>query len=339
MASSQGWLPLPQHYDPATVGTIFHIPYLERGQQAEQFARDYGIRPASADSRGTCLLLVDPQNTFCTPGFELMVDGAVDDNRRLCEFIYRNLGDITAIVLTLDTHAPFQIFQPFTWVDSQMQHPTPGTIITEEDLLAARWRINPRITSSADLREYDALDDEYARYYVSTLAKGHRYPLTIWPPHGMAGSIGHAIVPAVEEAVYCHSIARFAPPRVLYKGESPLTEHYAVFVSEVHEDAHGRPLGSQHRGLLRSIFDYDRVVIAGQAKSHCVAWTVQYILDSADELGNDPMQRTYLLEDCTSPVILPGIHDYTDEADLAFAAFKAAGAHLVRSTLPMSEWL
>jgi nicotinamidase-related amidase len=337
-STGAGWLPLPGHYDPEKVGTIFHIPYLERGRQAEEFAQSHSIRPAAADGVRTCLLLVDPQNTFCTPGFELFVRGAVEDNRRLCEFIYRNLTEITAIVLTLDTHGPYQIFQPFTWVDEAMQHPSPGTIISDEDLRSGRWRINPRITASLDLREYDVLDDEYARYYVSKLAAGHRYPLTIWPPHGMAGSIGHAIVPAVEEAVYFHSIARFAPPRHLFKGESPLTEHYAVFVSEVHEDAAGRPVGAQHRGLLRSMFEYDRVVIAGQAKSHCVAWTVESILESAAELGNDPMRHTYLLEDCTSPVILPDVHDYTDEADAAFGTFEAAGAHIVRSSVPISEW-
>lgn len=43
-----------------------------------------------------CLLLIDVQNTFCIPSFELFVGGqsgtgAVEDNRRLCEFIYRNL--------------------------------------------------------------------------------------------------------------------------------------------------------------------------------------------------------------------------------------------------------
>jgi nicotinamidase-related amidase len=336
--SHVGRLPLPEHYNPASVGTIFHIPYIERGRQAEEFAQSHAIRPAATDSVRTCLLLVDPQNTFCTPGFELFVQGAVEDNSRLCEFIYRNLNEITAIVMTFDTHGPYQIFQPFVWVDDAMQHPVPGTIITEEDLRSRRWRINPRITASADLREYDTLDDDYARYYVSKLAEGHRYPLTIWPPHGMAGSIGHAIVPAIEEAVYFHSIARFAPPRLLFKGESPLTEHYAVFASEVQEDSVGRPVGAQHRGLLRSIFDYDRVVIAGQAKSHCVAWTVEYILENAAELGDYPMRRTYLLEDCTSPVVLPSIHDYTNEANAAFAAFEAAGAHIVRSTVPVAEW-
>ena len=43
---------------------------------------------------GPCLLLVDVQNTFCIPGYELFVggqsgNGAVEDNMRLCQFIYR----------------------------------------------------------------------------------------------------------------------------------------------------------------------------------------------------------------------------------------------------------
>jgi nicotinamidase-related amidase len=40
-------------------------------------------------------MLVDVQNTFCIPSYELYVaghsgTGAVDDNHRLCEFIYKN---------------------------------------------------------------------------------------------------------------------------------------------------------------------------------------------------------------------------------------------------------
>jgi len=44
------------------------------------------------------------------------------------------------------------------------------------------------------------------------------------------------------------------------------------------------------------------------------------------------------LEDCTSPVVIPGVVDYTDQADAAFRNFKDAGMHLVRSTDPISSW-
>jgi nicotinamidase-related amidase len=48
--------------------------------------------------------------------------------------------------------------------------------------------------------------------------------------------------------------------------------------------------------------------------------------------------RTYLLEDCTSPVVVPGVVDYTYEADLAFTRFSEAGMHVVKSTEPIASW-
>jgi nicotinamidase-related amidase len=48
--------------------------------------------------------------------------------------------------------------------------------------------------------------------------------------------------------------------------------------------------------------------------------------------------KVYLLEDCSSPVVVPGVVDYTDEADAAFARFADAGMHVVRSTEPMESW-
>jgi nicotinamidase-related amidase len=79
------------------------------------------------------------------------------------------------------------------------------------------------------------------------------------------------------------------------------------------------------------------VVVAGQAKSHCLAWTIDDLLEE-EELGNRLAERTYLLEDCTSPVVVPGVVDYTDEADAAFERYAAAGMHVVRSTEPLSSW-
>ena len=49
-------------------------------------------------------------------------------------------------------------------------------------------------------------------------------------------------------------------------------------------------------------------------------------------------ERTYLLEDCTSPVVVPGVVDYTDEADAAFERYAAAGMHVVQSTTPIEQW-
>ena len=49
------------------------------------------------------------------------------------------------------------------------------------------------------------------------------------------------------------------------------------------------------------------------------------------------VRKVYLLEDCTSPVVVPGVVDYTEQADAAFRRFAEAGMHVVRSTDPIEK--
>jgi nicotinamidase-related amidase len=86
------------------------------------------------------------------------------------------------------------------------------------------------------------------------------------------------------------------------------------------------------------LLEFDAIVIAGQAKSHCVAWTIDDLLRSVLERDRALAGKVYLLEDCTSPVVIPGVIDYTDEADAAFRRFADAGMHVVRSTEPLAGW-
>src|SRR5690606_15680411 len=99
--------PLPPHFAPARAARVSRFACQERSRRARALARAHGVRPAAEDEVRLGLLLIDVQNTFCLPEFELYVrgrsgTGAVDDNRRLADFIYRNLGRITRIVATLD---------------------------------------------------------------------------------------------------------------------------------------------------------------------------------------------------------------------------------------------
>jgi nicotinamidase-related amidase len=77
--------------------------------------------------------------------------------------------------------------------------------------------------------------------------------------------------------------------------------------------------------------DVDALVIAGQAKSHCVAWTISDLLYDIRKVDETLAGKVYLLEDCTSPVVVPGA-DFTEQADEAFKKFAKAGMHCVRST-------
>lgn len=324
-------LPLPPHYDKDRVAEIWRVEYEARFHDARAWAELHRLGPAAHDERRVCLLAVDLQNTFCTPGFELFVagrsgTGAVDDSKRLCSFLYRNLGAITEIVVTLDTHQAFQIFHAPFLVDEEGRHPDPYTLVTEGDVASGRWRVDADAAAALEIEP--ELAREHLRAYVASLAAGGKYELTVWPFHAMLGGLGYALVSALEEAFFFHAIVRRAPTRFEVKGRNAFTEHYSVLGPEVLRGSRGEVLGERNTALVEHLLEFDAVLVAGQAKSHCVAWTVENLLDDAPEIA----ERLYLLEDCTSPVVVPGAIDYTENADRAFAAFAKRGVHIVRST-------
>jgi nicotinamidase-related amidase len=335
-------LPLPAHFDSARADRLFRVPYLERAREAEAWAREHGLGPAAADHRRVGLLLVDVQNTFCLPEFELFVAGrsgrgAVEDSSRIASFVYRNLAAITRVVATLDTHSALQIFHPVFWVDDRGEHPPPHTIVTAEDVERGRWKVNPALSEALAPRAGFEFG-RYARHYARKLAEGGKYPLAVWPYHAMLGGIGHALVSLVEEAVFFHSVARAAPTRFEIKGNNPLTEHYSVLRPEVIDDHEGRPIAEENRPLIEALLRFDAVVVAGQAKSHCVAWTMEDLLVEIRRREPALARKVYLLEDCTSPVVVPGVVDFTEPADAAFGRFAEAGMRVVRSTDPIESW-
>ena len=334
-------LPLPPHFDPTQVGQVWRVPYQERAEQALAWAKQQNIQPSANDSFRICLIAVDMQNTFCVPGFELYVGGrssagAVDDTRRLCEFVYRNLESITQIVPTMDTHQAAQIFHSLFLIDERGEHPAPFTLVSVEQIQRGEWRFNPAIAASLEISaEYG---QRHLEYYTRQLKISGKYDLTIWPYHAMLGGIGHALVSAFEEAVFFHSVARSSQPDFHVKGDEPLTEHYSVLGPEVQTDFDGKPLAPKNDRIFKKLETFDAIVIAGEAKSHCVAWTIADLLDDILVHDRTLAERVYLLEDCTSSVVIPGVIDYTGQADAAFKRFANAGMHLVRSTDPIVNW-
>ncbi|MFL6013665.1 MAG: isochorismatase [Gaiellaceae bacterium] len=325
-------LPVPPHFDPKRVAEVWRVPYEERASNATAWARAHGLRPAADDARRIALLLVDMQNTFCMSEFELFVPGAPDDSRRICEFVYRNLDAITQIVLTLDTHQAMQIFHALWLVDDGGRHPAPYTLVSAEDVERGVWCFNPNAGLALGIDP--EAGQRHLLEYTRALARSGKYALTVWPYHAMLGGVGHAIVSAVEEAVFFHTVARQSQARFEAKGRVPWTEHYSALGPEVTVGPSGESVPRRNDELVTHLLSFDAVVIAGEAKSHCVAWTI-------DDLLAEPAlaEKTYLLEDCTSPVVVAGAVDYTDEANAAFERFAAAGMHVVRSTEPLEEWL
>ena len=328
-------LPIPEFFDANQVGAVWRFPYEERAKAAQNWANTHGLQPAATDSTKTWLMLIDVQNTFCLPDFELYVGGrsgrgAVEDNVRLCEFIYRHLGTITKITATMDTHKTMQVFHAIFFVDKDGNHPAPYTDIHAAELRDGKWTFNTALASQFGIApEYG---QQMVTDYAEKLEKSGKYALTIWPYHAMLGSVGHALVSSVAEALFFHSVARLAQTDIAIKGESPFTENYSVIGPEVLTGPMDETLGTHDQRFVQQLQEVDRLIIAGQAKSHCVAWTVHDLLD--DILLADPQlaKKVYLLEDCTSPVVVPGVVDHTDAADAAYDWFAKSGMHVLKST-------
>jgi len=275
-------LPIPPHFQPDAVGQLWKVNYEARAREARSWAVRHAIQPAAQDEFRIAIVLIDVQNTFCLPDFELFVagrsgNGAVEDNIRLCRYIYQNLHRITHIAATMDTHLPMQIFHAPFWVDAEGNHPAPFTMISREDVEQGRWRFNPALADVLGLTPAQA--ERYVRHYVETLAARGKYQHTVWPFHAMLGGVGHALVPAVEEAIFFHSIARYAQPEFILKGQHPLTEHYSALAPEVNTDADGNQLVPPNERLVEIVLEYDAVVITGQVNcrpSRCSTSAVRF---------------------------------------------------------------
>jgi nicotinamidase-related amidase len=318
------------------------VMYGDIATAARAYASEFSLKPAIDDEIRTGLLAIDCQLTFCHPEFELYVggrsgNGAVDDTLRLVEFIYRNLNSITAIHVTMDTHTATQIFFDIFFVDEDGCHPTPlVSDLSLDSLQNGTWRANPAAAAMLNI----SVDDlqQHVLHYAGELAKAGKYSLTIWPYHAMLGGIGHALVPALEEACFFHTQARCIQTAFEMKGGNPLTENYSVLRPEVLTTSGNVSIASKNSGLIDRLLSYDRLIIAGQAKSHCVAWTIEDLLNEINARDPALADKVYLLEDCTSPVVVPGIVDYTEQANAAYARFAAAGMHIVKSTESIESW-
>ena len=300
----------PAFYHPDRVGMMY-VPDTLSAVLAGTQAR---IASSSSDFYRTALLLVDTQVDFIHTDGALSVPGAIEDTRRTIEWIFSNLGQITTIYASLDSHIPLQIFSPAWWTNADGQHPAPYTVITLDEVEAGAWQ--------------PLYDVEWSRQYVRALENNARKQLMIWPYHTLIGTPGHSITPALYEAIAYHTAARQSQPNFISKGTIAKTENYSLFEPEVKIDE--LPHGGLNIALLDEIADYDRIFIAGQAKSHCVLESVASLMRHfAGRPGG--VNKVYLLEDAMSSVVHPEI-DFEAMAVRAFHQFTDIGLRIVRTS-------
>ena len=256
-----------------------------------------GIKAAHSDTKSVLLVIIDAQDDFM-PGGSLAVPNADADMKRLTKWMYDNLSKITQVAVSIDTHNPFQIFHPCWWEDKDGNNPPPFTAISLADLDSGKW--------------IPVIRPQHSREYVTALGKSNKKVLVIWPYHCLQGTVGAALTAPVSNMVYFHSVARKSMAIRVVKGTDPDTEMYGIIKPE------WDPKNYVNLAFVNKLEKFDRVVIAGEAKSHCVLESISQMLDY---YKNKPeiTKRVYILDDCMSSI--PGFEASTDAA---FKQFKTS---------------
>ncbi len=338
---------LPSFYDPANNVWGYSPNLAKVFAEAQVWQKKFNIRPSSTDHMKVGMLNIDDQGDFCYPQGTLYVggrsgNGAIDDSRRKTEFIYRNLHRIMKLMWSMDTHFAWQIFFPTAWMKADGTPVDAHTMsISVESIDVGEFRINPRFAAALSI-DYMWLVAQ-ARFYCEELKKAGKYSLYIWPFHCMLGTIGHALVGILEEANMFHAFVRASQNAKEIKGGHPLTENYSILRPEVLVRWDGKPLAQKNTVFIQHLLEFDRLILAGQAASHCVASSIDDLL--SEILAHDPAlaRKVYILSDCTSAVAVPdgkgGFYaDFTPQAEAAMQRFVNAGMHLVKSTDEMDSW-
>jgi nicotinamidase/pyrazinamidase len=243
------------------------------------------------------LLVIDPQNDFVAPDGALSVAGAAADMDRLASKIEAHPERIGEIWVSLDQHQVLDIAHPGWWVDPEGAPPAPFTAIGAEDVAAGRWRARDPAAHGRSIA------------YLEALEGAGRYPHVIWPEHCLIGDPGAAVWLALSRAIHRWERKRHRSARFVLKGTNPWTEHFSAVRAEVVDPED--PSTEVSRPLVAAMAGAERVLVAGEARSHCVANTVRDLCDAVP----DPAfpRRLVLLTDACSDV----------------AGFEASGARFV----------
>jgi nicotinamidase/pyrazinamidase len=298
---------LPSFYHAERVGELYTPDILNVTRQA--LANK--ITPSEQDETRTALMLIDMQVDFIHPEGALSVPGAVDDTQRTIEWMYNNLEGITTVFASLDSHLPLQIFSPSWWVDETGQHPEPYTVISAETVMRGKW--------------HPVYEVAWSKQYVQILERDAKKQLMIWPYHTLTGTVGHNFMPALYEAITYHSSVRQTQPEIIIKGSIAKSEHYSIFEPEVKLDNLND--GGLNKSLLEQLTEYEKIYVAGEAKSHCVLETISTMMRYFAERP-EIIQRIHVLEDCMSSVAHPEI-DFESIAKDALNSFAKEGLQLV----------
>ena len=161
---------------------------------------------------------------------------------------------------------------------------------------------------------------KYSIEYTKRLEQKGKFKLVVWPEHCLIGTPGFCMVKEVHDALEEWSMKTGGSIEWVLKGQNLLTESYSALEAEVPVNQ----TTSHNQSLFESLLETDRLLICGQAMSHCVNYTATNIVD---KWPKDKLSNITLLTDCASSV--PGFEEAGEQFQSDMAK---AGVQLKKST-------
>ncbi len=250
----------------------------------------------------TVLFIIDPQNDFCNPKGSLFVPGAVADIDRIVGMIDNYGQSIDEVVLTADDHLPNDISHPTFWRDKVGEPPRPFSQISYQDYEEGKF-----VPAAPE-------DAKVVESYIQQLEEAGKAH-TIWPEHCISGTWGAEIDSKLLEKLIEWTRRSNRHYQIIRKGWYPYSEHFGAFEAEVPYPMEESTLFNTP--LARKLDKFSRILLAGEAKSHCVCHTVAQMINKAPEL----VAKTTILTDAMST-----IQGYETLSDVTFEKAKRLGA-------------
>jgi len=247
------------------------------------------------------------ENGFPMYSPALPVQGAVEDIKRFVDWATRNLDKITSFYFTQDSHHRNDIAHPQWWQDAQGNIVKPFTAISYADILAGKYIPRRHMKQSKE--------------YVKALEDQGEFGHFIWPEHCIMGTWGHNFHDEINNFIETINLKGIWP-NIITKGSNPFTEHFGAFRANI---PHAQdPSTSLDFNLLNALMSMDEVIIAGEARSHCVANSLKQLVEEVPALA----PKLVILEDCMSDVPnLPAA--FYDQVQKIYDDAKAKGVRFV----------
>jgi nicotinamidase-related amidase len=163
---------------------------------------------------------------------------------------------------------------------------------------------------------------DHCQQYLKEL-KLKEMSLTIKPEHCLKGSLGHTVVPAINEAIQEWAGQRKSKVGYLFKSENCLTDMTSIFAADV--KIIGDPTTTLDAAFMRHLHTAEKLIVCGQSLSHGIRYSMRDLLLNWQK----ETSKILLLRDGSSPN--PNIDPGKFQPENFWGEMSASGVTVIRS--------